>query len=425
MVKKKGTIWNHWTIITQSSIENNEIKPSLHPSVKCNYCSKVFNRAVPLRMQAHLNECLNAPSNAKLQKTIPIQNPIPSNITEHPLTNTNTPLIEKNRSKKQIKLDNFVDNMKEEEQESLEFLLAQALYSAGVPFTFVDNPFVIQFFKYLRPSFKLPNRKKIANELLDEVYEDVKIQADEQISKATTLCMVSDGWSNINRDSVHNFVICTPKPFFFDATFSGEESHTAEWIADQIIQQMDIIGIQKFSAVITDTTNVMKAAWRNIEEKYPNIVCLGCNSHIINLLIKDILCFDEIKAIVNNAKSIVIYFRSHLQAAAKLKRIQLENYNKEITLVLPVLTRWGTHLSCFQSLKKSRIALEQSLMDPLIRQKMDQIMRNNILSDEFWQMVDLIINILEPIVVALKSFESDTSILSTIYSYYSKLIEQF
>ncbi|CAG8760189.1 5757_t:CDS:2, partial [Funneliformis caledonium] len=287
-------------------------------------------------MQAHLNECLNAPSNAKLQKTILIQNPIPSNITEYPLTNTNTPLIEKNRFKKQIKLDNF------------------ALYSAGVPFTFVDNSFVIQFFKYLRSSFKLLNRKKIANELLNEVYEDVKIQADKQISKATTFYMVSDDWSNINRDSVHNFIIC-------------EESHTAEWIADQIIQQMDIISIQKFSAVITDITNVMKAAWRNIEEKYPNIVCLRCNSHIF----------------------------------------------------------YGTHLSCFQSLKKSRIAFEQSLIDPLIRQKMDQIMRNNILSNEFWQMVDLIINILEPIVVALKSFKSDTSILSTIYSYYSKLIEQF
>ncbi|CAG8768455.1 14154_t:CDS:2, partial [Funneliformis caledonium] len=166
---------------------NNEIKPSLHSSVKCNYCSKVFNRAVPLRMQTHLNECLNVSSNAKLQKTILIQNPIPSNITEHPLTNTNTP--------------------------------PQALYSAGVLFTFVDNPFVIQFFKYLRSSFKLSNRKKIANELLNEVYED----------------------SNINRDSVHNFVICIPKPSFFDTTFSGEESYTAEWIADQIIQQMDII----------------------------------------------------------------------------------------------------------------------------------------------------------------------------------------
>jgi len=209
-------------------------------------------------MQAHLNnECLNAPINAK---SIPTQNIIPFNNTEQPPIHTNIPFHETNRPKKQIKLDNFVDGMKEEEQESLEFLLAQALYSAGVPFTFVENPFVIQFFKYLRPSFKLPNRRKIANELLDEVYEDVKIQADEQISKATTLCMVSDGWSNVNRESVHNFVVCTPKPFFFDATFSSEESHTAEWISNQIIQQMDIIGIQKFSAVITDTTNVMKAA---------------------------------------------------------------------------------------------------------------------------------------------------------------------
>ena len=76
---------------------------------------------------------------------------------------------------------------------------------------------------------------------------------------------------------------------------------------------------------------------------------------------------------------IVNYFRSHIQAAAKLKRIQIENYSKEISLVLPALTQWGTHLSCFQSLQKSKIALEQTLMDSHIRQKMDQTMRNNIL----------------------------------------------
>ena len=43
-------------------------------------------------------------------------------------------------------------------------------------------------------------------------------------------------------------------------------------------------------------------------------------------------------------------------------------------------------------------------MEPLIRQKMNQTMRNNILSDEFWQMIELIVKILEPIVAALKSF---------------------
>ena len=187
---------------------------------------------------------------------------------------------------------------------------------------------------------------------------------------------------------------------------------------------MEAICVQKFSAVITDTASVMKAAWRRIEEKYSNIVCLGCNSHIINLLIGDILKINEIKTVVDNAKVIVNYFRSHVQAAAKLKRIQIENYEKEIALVLPTLTRWGTHLSCFQSLQKLKIALEQTIMDPGIRQKIDGRVRNYVLSEEFWEMLDLVAKILEPMVVVLKLFESDTSTLSTVYSHFKKLMKQ-
>jgi hypothetical protein len=52
---------------------------------------------------------------------------------------------------------------------------------------------------------------------------------------------------------------------------------------------MEAIGVDKFSAVITDTASVMKSAWRRIEEKYSNVVCLGCNSHVLNLLIGDVL----------------------------------------------------------------------------------------------------------------------------------------
>ncbi|CAB5392228.1 unnamed protein product, partial [Rhizophagus irregularis] len=195
----------------------------------------------------------------------------------------------------------------------------QALYSAGVSFSFVDNPLVIQFFQCLWPSFKLPNRKRLADELLDDVYDEVKMHTDEQISKAKSLCMVSDD-------------------------------------------------------------------------------------------------------IVNNAKMIVNYFKSHIQAAAKLKRIQNENYNKKIALVLPILTRWGTHLSCFQSLLKSKIALEQVLMDSEIRQKINRKVRNNVLSEEFWEMANLITKFLEPMVVALKLFESDSSTLSTVYSNFKKLM---
>src|SRR5829696_5108137 len=373
------------------------------------------------RMQVHLNDSCSKASNSA--KTKPTETPVSFNIAETSQTSTTKP--KKNlRNLKNTKIDNFIDSMNEGEQDTLEILLAQALFAAGVPFSFLENDYVIQFFQRLRPAFKLPNRRKLAEDLLDDVYDEVKAECNEQILQAKSLTMVSDGWSNINRESVQNFVICTPKPLFFDAIYSGEESHTAKWIADEIIKQMEIIDINKFSAVITDTASVMKAAWRIIEEKYPSIVCLGCNSHIMNLLIGDILKIDQIKSVVENAKKLVNYFKGHVQAAAKLKRIQKENYSKEIALVLPALTRWGTHLDCFQSLQNSKTALEQALMDIRIRQNMDSTLRTHILSDDFWEDLDIITKIMKPMVSTLKLFESDISILSTVYSYFKKVMDQ-
>ena len=46
MVKRKGTVWKHWTIITEveNNEENSNVKKKTHPSVCCNYCSKTFEQ---------------------------------------------------------------------------------------------------------------------------------------------------------------------------------------------------------------------------------------------------------------------------------------------------------------------------------------------------------------------------------------------
>ncbi|RIA88239.1 hypothetical protein C1645_826651 [Glomus cerebriforme] len=64
------------------------------------------------------------------------------------------------------------------------------------------------------------------------------------------------------------------------------------------------------------------------------------------------------------------------------------------------------------------------LIDSKICQKMNGMVRNYVLLDEFWEMLDLIARFLEPMVLILKLFESDTSTLSTIYSYFKKLMNQ-
>ena len=63
-------------------------------------------------------------------------------------------------------------------------------------------------------------------------------------------------------------------------------------------------------------------------------------------------------------------------------------------------------------------------MDSYICQKMDKTIRSNVLSEEFWRMLNLVVKILELIVAALKSFESDTSILLTVYLCFNKLMKQ-
>src|SRR5271154_6413053 len=127
-------------------------------------------------MQNHLDKkCSEAPDNAKSKQNINSQDST-SSIAPNTITNTtyiNRPTngpVKRIKITKTPKIENFIDRMSEKEQENLEFQLAQALFSAGVPFAFVENPLIIQFFQYLHPSFKLPNRRKLADELLNDVY---------------------------------------------------------------------------------------------------------------------------------------------------------------------------------------------------------------------------------------------------------------
>ncbi|CAG8843955.1 18072_t:CDS:2, partial [Gigaspora margarita] len=92
-----------------------------------------------------------------------------------------------------------------------------------------------------------------------------------------------------------------------------------------------------------------------------------------------------------NATKLVKYFKSHPQVLAKLRRIQLDNYNKEIALVLPNST-------------------------------IDASLRIYALCDEFWEDLDLVTNILQPIVAILKIFELDNTTLLSIYSNFRKMI---
>ncbi|CAB4405482.1 unnamed protein product [Rhizophagus irregularis] len=97
-----------------------------------------------------LINCQRAPDNAKSKQNVNSQiftaSTIHTPIITPNTTHINIP-IKQIKITKTSKIESFIDRMSKEEQEDLEFQLVQALFSAEVPFAFIDNPLVIQFFK--------------------------------------------------------------------------------------------------------------------------------------------------------------------------------------------------------------------------------------------------------------------------------------
>ena len=60
--------------------------------------------------------------------------------------------------------------------------LLQVTVFCGFPFiSWVNNPEVIEFFKFLNPQIKLPDRKTLSTEILSDVVKDIKIMFKDNL----------------------------------------------------------------------------------------------------------------------------------------------------------------------------------------------------------------------------------------------------
>nr|CAG8479006.1 9870_t:CDS:2 [Entrophospora candida] len=258
-------------------------------------------------------------------------------------------------------IDNFVDRISLVEQAEAGLLFAQAIYQCGLFLSLPELEPIKALFKKLHPCFKLPSQKTLSTTLLDQVHNNTKNEVDNIISSANYICLVSDGWINIMQEHWTNYLITTPKPIFFSAHQTGEIRHIGENIAADIENLILQIDHSKLSGVITDNASSMKKAWKLVAIRYPNVFFLGCVAHSLNLLIGDIMKLSWADTTMKNIKRTVKYFKSHQIPAAILKQYQLSNYNKQISLKLPVKTRWGSSAACLNSLQVNQLAIELTI----------------------------------------------------------------
>jgi hypothetical protein len=159
----------------------------------------------------------------------------------------------------------------------------------------------------------------------------------------------------------------------------------------------------------------MRKTWTGLE-KHPllsHAFFIPCDSHGLQLLIKDILESKPFSDTIGNAQKIVKTFRR----AKKQYSLLREKQETPVAFVLSCMTRWGTQYGLTQSVLKNKQALFAWVADnraQVGKKKPGNTLRSLILDQEFWKSLTELSEILKPIHEAQKMSESNDSTLAKV-----------
>ena len=85
--------------------------------------------------------------------------------------------------------------------------MALHYYITGTAFQRIEDENLVKAIKMLRSHAVLPDRKKLSGVLLDKCYNNVKKLRDSYMKSASSsICLTSNGWSNIRNELIVNYM---------------------------------------------------------------------------------------------------------------------------------------------------------------------------------------------------------------------------
>ncbi|KAG5678315.1 hypothetical protein PVAND_008000 [Polypedilum vanderplanki] len=227
------------------------------------------------------------------------------------------------------------EKLTEELQNDIDMDVANFFFRTGISLRLVESVAFKKMLNSLNPSYKIPCAKKLSSVLLDKQFNKCSNVLDEILENSGNLTLVSDGWTNTRGDHIVNFCIKAPehKPFFYTSINTSGIIQNATAVANAVFEVIESLGSQKFSAFVSDNAPVMKAAWKLIEEKFPNISAYGCAPHALNLLIKDMANTPECSKTIKNAEKIIKFVKNHHIVKAKFDEKRLATIGTVVVVI--------------------------------------------------------------------------------------------
>src|SRR5579859_5069021 len=212
-----------------------------------------------------------------------------------------------------------------------------------MPFTVFDSPFHKQFLKSLNPAFKPPSQNTISTHLLDKVFSVVKACTDEAISAMPNINVSTDESSNIRGVRICNISVHSESGsyHYLSEDIGALQMNAAtnvDWLRTCTLSKNDPTRV---NSVTMDICSTMFSMWEQFEhyEDFKQCLFIPCDSHGIQLLIKDILHLLYFSNVLQQAQLVAKSFRKALLQFTHLRDIQTHFYNRHQSFILSVIMR--------------------------------------------------------------------------------------
>ena len=364
--------------------------------------------------------------------------------------------VESNKKQSSMK-DHLPPKLTDSEQKRFDENIAMFFIMTGTPFQRVEDPSFAKALKILRPDVKVPSRKRLSGPLLNSSFTSVQKKVDGVLD-AATMCITTDGWSNIKNEPIVNYMAASPTvTLFLESVSTGTQGHSSQWIASDIHRIIETYPKTIFAGAVTDNTSANKLAWRILAERHPSMYFQGCTSHGLNLLVKDILGatktmkageeektyptgypFEYLLEFVKDCKDIVKVIQNNYILKRQLLEKQQASIPKKPALAQPAPTRWGSIKACCESILLSEGLLLE--MVSLCRkfttggdgnllssdQKKQRLRIQKIIKgDNFVKNLKLVLAILTPIDTLIVKYQSDKVPVSEVWHDFHELPKKF
>ena len=226
-----------------------------------------------------------------------------------------------------------IQRISQDESRSFAYDAAAAVIAGGRPFSLFESRRWHYFFTRIKPGWKPPSRAVITR-ILPEFYQEIYDEVFKRIANSEWFNIIFDASDNVSGHRIVNISVQVPDgPVFYWKTLdTGDEQHTAEnWV--RLIwgemQQLCSGDLSRINSICTDTENTMRSV-HDMLGRFPELSHINfslCDSHGLQLLIKDILLLPFFENLFNNVSTLLVFFsRSKLQLQ-RLRMCQRARWN--------------------------------------------------------------------------------------------------